>query len=111
MTLSFEQVESGISTWTREKKVQLLSTISKNLEETSSSGIVKTTGVCGGRACIVGTRIPVWTLVEIQKMGLSDAEILTHYPHLHQQDLDNAWSYYKANSKEIDFDIQENDNP
>jgi uncharacterized protein (DUF433 family) len=110
MTLSLEQVESVISTWTREKKAQLLSTISKNLGETSS-GVEKTDGVCGGRACIIRTRIPVWTLVEIQKMGLSDADILTHYPHLHQQDLNNAWAYYKANAKEIDFDIQENDNP
>jgi uncharacterized protein (DUF433 family) len=110
MTLSFEQVESVVSTWTWAKKAQLLPTIFKDSGETFS-GIEKTNGVCGGRACIIRTRIPVWTLVEIQKMGLSDAEILTHYPHLRQQDLNNAWSYYKANPKEIDSDIQENDNP
>jgi uncharacterized protein (DUF433 family) len=110
MTLSFEQVESVVSTWTWAKKAQLLSVISKDLGQ-PFPGIEKTTGVCGGRACIIRTRIPVWTLVEVQKMGVSDAEILTHFPHLRQQDLNNAWSYYKANPKEIDFDIQENDNP
>lgn len=109
MTLSFEQVESAISTWTRAKKTELLSLISKDLGQTFQ-GIEKTNGVCGGSACIIRTRIPVWTLVEIQKMGLSDADILTHYPHLRQQDLNNAWAYYKINKKEIDFAIQKNYN-
>ena len=107
MTLSFEQVESGISTWTREKKVQLLSTISKNLEETSS-GIEKTTGVCGGSACIIQTRIPVWTLVSLKHQGASDITLLEFYPSLRQQDLNHAWSYYKTQKKEIDLDIKEN---
>lgn len=91
------------------KKTELLSVISKDLGQTSQ-GIEKNNGVCGGRACIIRTRIPVWTLVEIQKMGLSDADILTHYPHLRQQDLNNAWAYYKINKKEIDFAIQKNYN-
>jgi uncharacterized protein (DUF433 family) len=107
MTLSFEQVENGISTWTREKKVQLLSTISKNLGETPS-GIEKTKGVCGGSACIIRTRIPVWTLVSLKNEGASDAILLDAYPSLRQQDLNNAWVYYKTQKKEIDLDIKEN---
>ena len=107
MTLSFEQVESVISTWSWAKKAQLLSVISKDLKETFPS-IEKTTGVCGGSACIIRTRIPVWTLVELHKMGTSDATLLEFYPSLRQQDLTAAWAYYKANKKEIDRDIQEN---
>lgn len=107
MTLSLEQVESGISTWTWAKKAQLLSVISKD-SKGLPLGIEKTTGVCGGSACIIRTRIPVWTLVELQQMGTSDATLLEFYPSLRQQDLTAAWAYYKANKKEIDLDIQEN---
>jgi uncharacterized protein (DUF433 family) len=82
-----------------------------NYPNFNNSGITKTNGVCGGRACILRTRIAVWTLVELHQMGTSDSEILTHFPNLCQQDLTAAWMYYRANQKEIDFDIQENDNP
>jgi hypothetical protein len=34
--------------------------------------------------------------------------LLDSYPSLRQQDLNNAWAYYKANKKEIDTDIKEN---
>ena len=110
MTLSFEQVENGISTWSLEKKVQLLYRISKDLGEPYPN-IEKTTGVCGGRACIIRTRIPVWTLVELYHKGTSEATLLEFFPSLRPQDLIAAWAYYKANKEEIDFDIQENDNP
>jgi uncharacterized protein (DUF433 family) len=109
MTLSFEQVESVVSTWTWVKKTQLLSTIFKDSWETSS-GIEKTKGVCGGSACIIRTRIPVWTLVSLKNDGASDAVLLDAYPSLRQYDLNNAWAYYESNPKEIDSDIQENDN-
>ena len=107
MTLSFEQVESVISTWTWAKKAQLLSVISKDLGE-PIPGIEKTTGVCGGSACIIRTRIPVWTLVSLKNQGASDATLLEFYPSLRHQDLNSAWAYYKAQKKEIDLDIKEN---
>ena len=71
-------------------------------------GIEKTAHVCGGSACIIRTRIPVWTLVSFKKLGADDSTLLSSYPSLRQQDLNNAWAYYKANKKEIDKDIQEN---
>jgi uncharacterized protein (DUF433 family) len=70
--------------------------------------IEKTPNVCGGSACIIRTRIPVWTLVSFKKMGSSDSILLDSYPTLRQQDLNNAWAYYKANKKEIDTEIKEN---
>ena len=72
-------------------------------------GIEKTPGVCGGVACIIRTRIPVRTIVTFKKMGLSDAKMLANYPHLRQQDLNNAWAYYLLNQKEIDIQIIENE--
>jgi uncharacterized protein (DUF433 family) len=107
MTLSFNQVEALIAKWSFTKKAQLLYYIAKDLGETFP-GIEKTMGVCGGSACIIRTRIPVWTLVSFKKTGLSDAQILSAYPTLRQQDLTNAWAYYEANKAEIDLDIKEN---
>jgi|GEM_PF-2801522 len=34
-----------------------------NLRENNPRGISKASGVCGGRACIEGARMPVWSLV------------------------------------------------
>jgi uncharacterized protein (DUF433 family) len=79
----------------------------KNIGETAL-GIEKTKGVCGGSACIIRTRIPVWTLVSLKNQGASDAALLDAYPSLRQQDLNNAWAYYKTQKKEIDLDIKEN---
>ena len=107
MTLSLSQVESLIAKLSLSKKAQLLYNMSKDLGETYP-GIEKTPNVCGGSACIIRTRIPVWTLVSFKKLGTNDAILLASYPSLRQQDLNNAWAYYKANKKEIDIDIKEN---
>ncbi len=107
MTLSFQQVEVLIAKWSFNKKAKLLYSIAKNLGETFP-GIEKTPGVCGGSACIIRTRIPVWTLISFKKSGLSESAILVSYPTLRQQDLTNAWAYYEANKSEIDLDIKEN---
>jgi len=74
-----------------------------------SSSIAKTTGVCGGSACIRSTRIPVWSLVVWRHQGVSDSRLLEMYPSLNQDDLDAAWLYYGSHSDEIDADIQSNE--
>ena len=86
----------------------MLYQISKDLGETFP-GIEKTPNVCGGSACIIRTRIPIWTLVSFKKAGLNDLALLNSYPTLRQQDLNNAWAYYHVNKNEIDNDIKEND--
>ncbi len=107
MTNSFSEVEALVAKLSLTKKAQLLYNISKDLGETFP-GIEKTPNVCGGSACIIRTRIPVWTLVSFHKAGMVDISLLRSYPTLRQQDLNNAWAYYKGNKKEIDTDIQEN---
>lgn len=72
-------------------------------------GIEKTPGVCGGSACIVSTRIPVWLLVEAKNAGGTEAFLLMSYPALRAEDLKNAWAYYRANQEEIELEIQENE--
>lgn len=108
MTLSLQQIEVSIAQWTFEKKAQLLNSLAKSLDITFPL-IEKTHNVCGGRACMIRTRIPVWTLVAYKKEGLSDSGLLDAYPTLLQQDLNFAWAYYVANKVEIDKDIRENE--
>jgi uncharacterized protein (DUF433 family) len=107
MILSFQEVESVISKMTLLQQSKLLYTLSKNLAEVFP-GIEKIHNVCGGSACIIRTRIPIWTLVSFKKLGMNDINLLKSYPTLRQQDLNNAWAYYKANKKEINQDIKEN---
>jgi len=42
--------------------------------------VVKTTGVCGGRARIEGTRIRVYNVAFLHKGGASDEKIREAYP-------------------------------
>jgi uncharacterized protein (DUF433 family) len=71
-------------------------------------GIEKKPGVCGGSACIAGTRITVWGLVESRQVGYSEADILTSYPTISATDLANAWAYAAIVPDEITAEIKEN---
>jgi uncharacterized protein (DUF433 family) len=42
--------------------------------------IRRTPGVCGGRACVGATRIPVWLLAGFLKCCLSEESLLQSYP-------------------------------
>ncbi|NJL79010.1 MAG: DUF433 domain-containing protein [Richelia sp. SM2_1_7] len=53
-------------------KAEIIQSLTKNLS-TSGRGITKTSGVCGGEACIAGTRIAVWFLAEAQQLGINEA--------------------------------------
>jgi uncharacterized protein (DUF433 family) len=73
------------------------------------SGIESTPGVCGGDPRVAGTRIPVWTLEEYRRLGLTEAQILAAFPSLRATDLVNAWSYVSDHPDEIDRQIRENE--
>ena len=60
------------------------------------AGIESTPGVCGGDPRIAGTRIPVWTLEQYRRLGMTEAQILASYPGLRAADLVNAWAYVAA---------------
>ena len=69
--------------------------------------IQKTPGVCGGRACVGNTRIPVWTLISFLQQGTSDEDMIRAYPALTVDHLNLVREYYEANRAEIDRDIRE----
>ena len=44
-----------------------------------------------------------------RRLGTSEADLLRGYPTLRAEDLANAWAYVRANRKEIDNEIRENE--
>ena len=79
------------------------------IELAKDRGVVKTPGVCGGDACINGTRIPVWQLVEARNLGVSDAQLLIDFPTLTAQSLVDAWGYAENHANEISAAIHDNE--
>ena len=90
------------------EKAQLLQWIARDLGE-SFPGIDSAPRVCGGEACIVRTRIPVWALEQARQLGATDAELLRVYPTLRAEDLANAWSYVRSHRQAIDEQIRANE--
>ena len=102
-----EKAEALIPQLTEKERDILLHRI-YSARRTKPRGITKTPGTCGGRACIEGTRMPVWSLVNHRLMDFTDWEILYNFPGMTPQDLKNAWEYYRDNQAEIDRDIKDN---
>ncbi|MBX2890074.1 MAG: DUF433 domain-containing protein [Saprospiraceae bacterium] len=108
MTTALQKVEALLPDMSPSEKAQVAKWVSDDLS-CRFPGIEKTPGVCGGSACIVRTRIPVWLLVEARQAGASEADLLKSYPSLRAEDLTNAWAYYRANKAEIEQEILENE--
>lgn len=90
------------------EKAQLLQWVVRDLGD-AFPGIESRPGVCGGAACIVRTRIPVWVLEQSRRLGVSEADLLRSYPSLRAEDLANAWAYVRSHRQEIDLQIRENE--
>jgi uncharacterized protein (DUF433 family) len=71
--------------------------------------IEKRPDVCGGEACLAGTRIPVWLLEQARRLGTPVAQLLRSYPTITAEMLSEAWAYAVANRHEIDKAIRENE--
>jgi uncharacterized protein (DUF433 family) len=95
-----QEIEDRLLTLSPSDKAEMVQSLTKTLNR-SGKGITKTPGVCGGKACIAGTRIAVWLLVEAQQLGISEAQLLQDYPHITAADLVNAWIYADAYPEEI----------
>jgi uncharacterized protein (DUF433 family) len=66
-------------------------------------GLIRhTAGVVGGDACVRDTRIPVWTLVQLKKLGRNEEQVLADFPGLRHEDLDAVWAYYRDHTDEIE---------
>jgi uncharacterized protein (DUF433 family) len=85
-------------------KTAVLARLMKHLARSGEAilPIRSTPDVMGGDACIRNTRIPVWTLVDYKRQGLTDSELLAAFPSLNASDLAAAWDYYAARAEEVD---------
>ena len=72
--------------------------------ETWHPYITKTPGICGGKAVIRGTRIPVSILIGHYQNQETPEEILAGFSQLSLAQFYDALSYYYENQSEIDRD-------
>jgi uncharacterized protein (DUF433 family) len=105
---SLQQLEHLMQTLTPGERAQLIVSAARGLGD-AAPGIDRDARVCGGDACIIRTRIPVWTLVQSKRLGMSEADILRSYPALRAEDLVHAWAYEQVHRAEIDQQIAENE--
>ena len=68
--------------------------------------IEKDTDRYEGKAIIKGTRIPVVSLINHYRSGMSIEEILEGYPNITPSQLFDGLSYYFDNKEEIDKEIE-----
>ena len=105
---TLEQAKELLAAMSGAEKAQLLQWVVRDLGD-SFPGIERLPGVCGGEACIVRTRIPVWLLERARRLGTSEADLLRSYPTLRAEDLTNAWAYARSHHEEIEQQIRENE--
>ena len=106
--MSLDELEKFVSKLNPTEKVQLLRLIVQDMGD-DIPGIEINPEICGGDACIVRTRIPVWVLIRSKQLGSSDVDLLKAYPNLRSDDLTNAWAYYRMHRDEIERQIQLNE--
>jgi uncharacterized protein (DUF433 family) len=105
--MTLKELEPQLLALSDDEKAKVVQLLSQG-KNTLGRGIEKTPNVCGGSACIAGTRITVWGLVEARQAGYSEADLLTSYPSLTATDLANAWIYAETFSEEIEAEIRDN---
>ena len=71
--------------------------------------VTKAPGVCGGKACIDGTRVRVNNVVFLHKDGANDEKIREAYPDLTPAQIHAALAYYYDNREEIDAELGEDE--
>jgi uncharacterized protein (DUF433 family) len=71
--------------------------------------ITKTLGVCGGKACIAGTRIRVMDIVVLHDQGIPPEQMLEHYSSrpLTPAEIHSALAYYYDHKDEIAASFEE----
>jgi uncharacterized protein (DUF433 family) len=101
---TLDQAAELVARMSAGEKVELLHLVAGQLGD-AQLGIDHRPEVCGGEACIVRTRIPVWILEQARRLGATEIELLRSYPTLRAADLVNAWAYVSQHPEEIDSQI------
>lgn len=100
-SLSFEQ---------RKELIQTISSQQPKLNSPLTAHVAKVPGVCGGKACVAGTRVRVMDVVIWhERLGWSADQIVSEIPNLTLSDVYAALAYYFDHREEIEEDIRLND--
>lgn len=62
-----------------------------------------------GTAYIDDTRIPVWSIVNYIKLGMTATDVIDDFENIVENDVYEALLYYAENRAEIDREIEENE--
>lgn len=62
-------------------------------KKSKSNGITSNPKLLHGKACIKGTRIPVYLVLQMLAAGQSKKQILNEYPQLTDKDINSAIQY------------------
>ena len=104
--MTIQELETQLDQLSYAEKARVFQRLALDLAH-AWPGIEKTPGVQGGDACIVRTRIPVWTLEAYHRLGWDNEQILANFPTLRAPDLMYAWLYVDANREEIEQALRE----
>ena len=74
---------------------------------TMKTEITRSSSLCGGKACLKGTRIRVMDLVERYKLLKESPEEIALFYHLPMEAVFSALSYYYEHVREITAEISE----
>jgi uncharacterized protein (DUF433 family) len=90
------------------RQVQVMATAAA---ATTYPHITKTPGVCGGKACIDGTRVRVMDIVVLHEKGLAPEAMLTHYSSraLTLAEVHAALAYYYDHKDEIERSFEKDE--
>lgn len=105
---SLSDLQKLLPTLSPGERAQILKWIVQELGD-AFPGVDSRPDVCGGEACIIRTRIPIWLLEQARRLGATEQALLAAYPSLRAEDLVNAWAYARSHAVEIDGDIRENE--
>jgi uncharacterized protein (DUF433 family) len=106
--MTLQELENQILALLPTEKAAIIQSLTQTIN-IGAKGIMKTPGICGGKACIAGTRIAIWLLVEARRLGITEVQLLQDYPHIGAADLVNAWIYADAYPEEIEAAIRANE--
>jgi uncharacterized protein (DUF433 family) len=99
---------AGLAALSKAEKAEVVERLAQEIGD-AWPGVEKTSGVVGGAACVVRTRIAVWVLEGYRRLGWTEAKILANYPTLRAADLVHAWAYVDVHRQEIDEAIRQNE--
>jgi Protein of unknown function (DUF433) len=78
--ITLKELKPQLLALSDDEKAQVIQLLSQN-KPSLGRGIEKMPNVCGGSACITGTRITVWGLVEARQIGYSEADLYSQVIH------------------------------